>query len=266
MSFGRPYASISLIVVALFVGGSSLHGQSASLPAQPSNGGVGVIVPVTGVADLGSLFSGALLIQSFAAQGNSIVTTGVVTGALTGNGTFRNLVFQVTLPLDVTASRAGLNTDATLAQSSCDVLHVELRGTSVNVLGSTMGLNPVAFDIASTPQGSNPAATAGAQSGTGTPSPSTNASLVGQPAQAATAGALTAPVTPSPSTNATQLPVDQQTQPSAAAPNAATAAASQTSLASRLCSVNGFRDVSNPAQVAQQLNGILAALAGRQGS
>src|SRR5262249_11978911 len=191
MSFGRPYASISLIVVALFVGGSSLHGQSASLPAQPSNGGVGVIAPVTGVADLGSRFMVALLSQSFAAQGNSIVTTGVVTGALTGNGTFRNLVFQVTLPLDVTASRAGLNTDATLAQSSCDVLHVELRGTSVNVLGSTMGLNPVAFDIASTPQGSNPAATAGAQSGTGTLSPSTNASLVGQPAQAATAGALT---------------------------------------------------------------------------
>jgi hypothetical protein len=32
-----------------------------------------------------------------------------------------------------------------------------------------------------------------------------------------------------------------------------------------LCSVNGFRDASNPVQLAQQLNAILAALAGRQG-
>src|SRR5262249_53274291 len=148
------------------------------------NGGVGVIVPVTGVADLGGLFSGALLIQSFAAQGNSIVTTGVVTGALTANGVVRNLVIQITLPLDVAASRAALNTDAALAQSSCAVLHVELQGTSVSVLGSTVGLNRVAFDIASTVQSSGavppveppaPAATAGALSGTVTLSPSTNA-------------------------------------------------------------------------------------------
>jgi len=30
-----------------------------------------------------------------------------------------------------------------------------------------------------------------------------------------------------------------------------------------LCSVNGFRDVSNPAQLAKQLNGVLATLAGK---
>jgi len=64
MLFGRSYVSIFsifLIVVAVLVGGSNLHGQSSSPPAQPSNGSVGLIVPVTGVADLGSLFSGALL-------------------------------------------------------------------------------------------------------------------------------------------------------------------------------------------------------------
>lgn len=35
-----------------------------------------------------------------------------------------------------------LNTVAALAQSSCDALHVELAATSMNVLGSTVGLNP----------------------------------------------------------------------------------------------------------------------------
>jgi len=33
-----------------------------------------------------------------------------------------------------------------------------------------------------------------------------------------------------------------------------------------LCSVNGFRDATNPSLLTQQLNGILAALAGSQGS
>jgi hypothetical protein len=248
MSFGRSHASILLIVYAVLVGGASPHGQSSSLPAQPSNGGVGVIVPVTGVADLGSLFSGALLIQNFAAQGNNIVATGVVTGALTGNGTFRNLVMQVNVPLDVAASRAGLSTDAALAQSSCDVLHVELGGTSVNVLGFTVGLNPVAFDIASTPR--DPGAS----------------SPVQPPAPAPTGSAQPGTVTPSLSANATQ-PMNQQAPPTtAAAPNTPPTAASQTPLAARLCSVNGFRDASNPGQLAQQLNGILAVLAGKQGS
>jgi hypothetical protein len=257
MMLGKSYASISLIAGVVLVAGSSLHGQSASMPAQPSNGGVGLIVPVTGVADLGGFFSGALLVRSFAAQGNSIVTTGVVTGALTGNGTFRNLVFEVTLPLDVTASRAGLNTDAALAQSPCDVLHVELGSTSVNVLGSTMGLNPVAFDIASTAQSS------GASSPVEQPAPVAPVEPTGP---AAAPAAQPGTVTPSASANATQLPINQPAQPGAAAPTAPTPAAPQTPLASRLCSVNGFRDVSNPTQLAQQLNGVLAVLAGRQGS
>jgi len=255
MLFGRSYVSIFsifLIVVAVLVGGSNLHGQSSSPPAQPSNGSVGLIVPVTGVADLGSFFTGALLIQSFAAQGSSIVTTGIVTGALTGNGTFRNIVMQVMLPLDVNASRAGLNTDAALAQSSCDVLHVELGGTSVNVLGSTVGLNPVSFDIASPIQSSASSPVA--------PPPPAAATRVTQPAAAATASAQPGTVTPSTSANATQPPI---TQPSTPAPTAPTGAASQTPLASRLCSVNGFRDVSNPAQLATQLNGILTTLAGK---
>lgn len=207
MSFGRSYASILLIVFAVFAGGAGVRGQSPSVPAQPSNGGVGVIVPVTGVADVGGLFSGALLIQSFAAQGNSIVTTGVVTGALMGNGTFRNLVLQVTLPR----------------------------------------LNRVAFDIASTSQTTSPATAS---------SPSNASALLGT-------------VTSSPSANATQPSLNQQARPAAAATTplaaATTAAASQTPLASQLCSVNGFRDASNPVQLAQQLNAILAALAGRQG-
>jgi hypothetical protein len=42
------------------------------------------------------------------------------------------------------------------------------------------------------------------------------------------------------------------------APSASTQA--PTALGTLLCSVNGFRDVSNPAQLVQQLNAIVAAL------
>jgi len=262
MSFGRLHALIVVIVLALFVGSSSLHGQSSNLPTQPSNGGLGLIVPVTGVADLGSSFSGALLIQSFAVQGNNIVTTGIVTGALTGNGTFRNLVLQVTLPLDVTASRAGLNTDAALAQSSCDVLHVVLGATSVNVLGSTVGLNAVAFDVAATSPSSTsvstaPTTTAFTQSATVTATPSATATQVpiNQPPQ---------PNTPTQATVSTQPTASAQT--TAQTPQSTTSSASPSPLASQLCAVNGFRDVSNPVQLAQRLNAILAILGSRQGA
>jgi hypothetical protein len=147
------------------------------------------------------------------------------------------------MPLDVAASRARLNTDPALAQASCDVLHVELDGISINVLGSTVGLAPVAFDIASAIQAG------GTSAGTTTSSSS-----------ATPAGTVTGSV----SANATQPGVVPPTTGSAT--TTAQQPASQTSLGSLLCSVDRFRDVSNPAQLAQQLNAILTALGTPQAS
>jgi hypothetical protein len=114
------------------------------------------------------------------------------------------------------------------------VLHVELGSGSVNVLGFTIGLKPVAFDIASTlPAGTTPA----------------SISAAAQPVVTA-AAAQPGTVTASSSTNTTQP---------------ATTAA-QTPLSSLLCSVDGFRNVSNVTQLAQQLSAILTALGTPQGS
>jgi hypothetical protein len=238
MSFRRALVSILLAVAAISIGG-------ADLAAQLSSRGASLLVPITGVADLGGMFGGALLIQRFAPQANGIAAVGTVTGALTANGTVRNLVVQVTLPLDIAASRARLNTDAALAQASCDVLHVELGSASINVLGSTIGLNPVSFDIASTVKaGSEPAAV------------STAASPAVTAAQSGT-------VTASPSTNTTRPGMVAQSSPATTAPRPT---ATPISLGSLLCSVDRFRDVSNLAQLAQQLNGILIALGTTEGS
>jgi hypothetical protein len=228
-----------LALAALTIGGGS------NVSAQLSSGGTSLLVPITGVADLGGTFRGTLLIERFAPTANGVAVVGTVTGALTTSGTVRNLVIQMALPLDITASRARLNTDPALAQASCNELHVELGGASINVLGSTIGFQPAAFDI-----------TSALQSGTTAAAASTSA----QPAVTATSGT----VTPTSSTNTTQPGVVASSTPGVATTAPQTAA--QTPLGSLLCSVDHFADVSNPTQLAQQLNAILTALGTAQGS
>jgi hypothetical protein len=149
MSFRRVfYSSLASPLVAFSISGSQVTAQGTSR-------GTSLLVPINGVADTRGMFTGALLIGRFAQQASNVAAVGTVTGTLIEAGTVRNLVMQVTLPVDFDAIRARLNTDAALAQASCDVLHMELGSASMNVLGSTIGLNPVAFDITSTLQNAN---------------------------------------------------------------------------------------------------------------
>lgn len=255
MSFRRVFTSMAVPLVAFSITGSPLT-------AQVANRGTSLLVPITGVADAGGMFSGALLIERFAQQASNVAAIGTVTGTLTEAGTVRNLVMQVTLPVDFDAIRARLNTDAALAQASCDVLHVELGSTSMNVLGSTIGLNPVAFDITSTLQSANPPAAVSPTTSTPSTPPSASA-----PAATTTQSGT---VTPTPSANMTQPGVVGSRTPGAATtpPPAATGTSpsAQTPLGSLLCSVDRFRDISSPANVTQQLNAILTALGTTGGS
>lgn len=246
MSFRRVFASMVIPLVAFSITGSRVT-------AQVINRGTRVLVPITGVADAGGTFNGAFLIARFTQQTSGVAALGTVTGTLTEAGTVRNLVMQVTLPLDFDASRARLNTDAALAQASCDVLHVELGGTSMNVLGSTIGLNPVAFDITSTLQSANaPAAV----------SPTTSTAPTPPSATAATT-TPSGTVTATSSANTTQPVVGSQTPGLATTPPLpamGTPPSAQTPLSLLLCSLDRFRDTSSPANVTQQLNAILTAL------
>jgi hypothetical protein len=234
MSVSRIFATLLITLSAVSIGGSKLAAQS-------STSGNALLVPVTGVADLGGMFSGAFIVERFAQQGNGVVAMGTVTGALIVNGTVRNLVVQTALPVDVSASRARLNTDAALARASCDVLHVELGSASINVLGSTLGFNPIAFDITA----ATTAVAAGTTSSTGNTATGNPATGTSQPGM--TTSAAPGTVTPSVSTNTTQA--------TPATPS------TRMQLGPLLCAVNGFKNASDPAQLVQQLNGILTALA-----
>lgn len=247
MSFRHTTASTLLALAAISIGGSTLAAQL------PSRGGTSLLVPITGAADQAGMFTGALLVEQFAPQADGVAAVGTITGTLTMNGTIRNIVMQVTLPLDIAASRARLSTDAALAQASCDVLHMELGGASVNVLGFTIGLNPVAFDIASALQADSPPAAAptAAQPTTGT----------------AQSGTVTTPVsanTTQPGTVAPAMPSDATTTPGTAPQAPPQPAAPPGALGSALCSVDRFKDASSPTKLAQQLNGILTVLGGTQ--
>ena len=238
MSVRRMLAPILIILSAVSMGGSTLAAQS-------STSGNALLVPVTGVADLGGLFRGAFIVERFAPHGNGVVAIGTVTGTLIVNGTVRHLVVQTALPVDFSASRARLNTDAALARASCDVLHVELGSGSINVLGSTLGFNPIAFDITATTTSTTTGVT-----GTGNTA-----------ASQATSGT----VTPSVSTNTTQAPSSASSTPGVPVPSqqptTTTSPSTQMPLGQLLCAVNGFKNVGSPAQLVQQLNGILTALA-----
>jgi len=236
MSARRFLASLLITLSAVSI-------EASKLAAQSSPSGNALLVPVTGVADLGGMFSGAFIVERFAQQGNGVVAIGTVTGALVVNGTVRNLVVQTALPVDFAASRARLNTDAALARASCDVLHVELGSGTINVLGSTLGFNPIAFDITA----ATTSTTAGAVTGSGN--------------MAASQAAGT--VTPSVTANTTQAPAGASSTPGVPASQSPTVATSPTQmqLGSLLCAVDGFKNVGNPAQLVQQLNGILTALA-----
>jgi hypothetical protein len=258
MSFRRVFASMAIPLVAFSIAGSRVT-------AQVSNRGTSLLLPITGVADSGGMFSGALVIERFAQQASDVAAIGTVTGTLTDAGTVRNLVMQVTLPVDFDAIRARLNTDAALAQASCDVLHVELGSASMNVLGSTIGLNPVAFDITSTLQNANPPAAV-------SPTPSTPPAMSTPPSAPAPAAPTTqaGTVTTTSSGNTTQPAAVGSKTPGLATtpppPAAGTPPSAQTPLGTLLCSVDRFRDVSSPANVVQQLNAILTALGTTGGS
>jgi len=249
MSFRRILASILLTLSAVSIGESKLVAQS-------STNGNSLLVPITGVADLGGMFSGAFIVERFVQQQNGIVAMGTVTGALIVNGTFRNLVIQTALPLDLSASRARLNTDPALAQASCDVLHVELGGTTVSVLGATLGFNPVSFDVAAaTASASTRTSNTSGTSNTAAPA-ATGASQPGAMTPAAPQGT----VTPSVSANTTQATSSTPgTVPQT--PTATTPVPTQMQLRPLLCAVDRFKTVSDQAQLVQQLNAILTALA-----
>jgi hypothetical protein len=224
----RTRRVLTLALLALGALGAA-RGDLAAQEQQNRSGTV--LVPIAGLADAGGQFSGTWLIQRFEAQGNAVLAIGTVSGALSdASGVTRNLVTQVTMPLDINASVARRSSDFTIAQASCEALHLEFGASAINVLGSTIGLDSVAADIVAAVQpGAVPAQSA-----------ATTAQPIADPF---------APTVQQPATTAVQPGVTTTVQPSTGT----------SQLGSLLCSAD-LRS-QRGARLARLLNQILAALA-----
>jgi hypothetical protein len=123
-----------------------------------------LIVPITGSVAGGGTFVGTLSLQEFAVRGDQVVAVGMISGAVSGNPKQRRTGLQGPVELPVTAGQAAdarppiRNQRGTglwpggpmirpVQQETCGVLHLETAGTTLNLLGLTVTLNPVVLDI-----------------------------------------------------------------------------------------------------------------------
>jgi len=119
-----------VVAVAVLLGTSPV---AMAAPAQAKKQQA-VSVPVVGSGTAGT-FTGALNITSFAVQNGQLVALGTVTGVLTNAaGAVTSIVQAVTLPVSV-------------AQATCDILHLDLGPLALDVLGLQVNLSRVILDV-----------------------------------------------------------------------------------------------------------------------
>src|SRR4029079_18673892 len=119
-----------VVAVAVLLGTSPV---AMAAPAQARKQAA-VSVRVVGSGTAGT-FTGALNITSFAVQNGQVVALGTVSGVLTNAaGAVTSVVQAVTLPVSV-------------AQATCDILHLDLGPLALDVLGLQVNLSRVILDV-----------------------------------------------------------------------------------------------------------------------
>jgi hypothetical protein len=91
-------------------------------------------LPVAGTASDGSTLNGVFTPQRIIAKGRGLTVNGLLTGTLTdSSGHAQSVSKQVTLPLT--------------ASGTCNILHLRLGATTLNLLGLNVHLNTVVLNI-----------------------------------------------------------------------------------------------------------------------
>jgi len=129
----------------------------APAAAAPNQKSSGLSVPVAGTDNLGGTFAGTLRIREFVRTGDAIAAVGTLTGTITSTaGEARTVVTPAAIPLDLAASGGSASAPAAaLAQTACDVLHLELGPLDLDLLGLVVHLDRIVLDIAAQPGAGN---------------------------------------------------------------------------------------------------------------
>lgn len=119
-------------------------------------------LPVTGKAAGGGTFSGTLSLERFAERDGKVVAIGLISGTLTEAGGDQRTGLTGPVELPVTASQAGASpairnqrgAEGSLdrpviryVQETCGILHLEIGGVAVNLLGVMVTLDPIVLDL-----------------------------------------------------------------------------------------------------------------------
>jgi hypothetical protein len=112
--------------------------MAAPLRAAPKSAAAGALVfPVTGARRRRTL-SGAFELQRFAVSHGAVVAVGILTGTLETSGGFvTSLARVLRLPVHVIGT-------------SCDILHLELGPSALDILGSRIDLGKSVIDLSAT--------------------------------------------------------------------------------------------------------------------
>jgi hypothetical protein len=116
-----------------------------------------VSLPLVGTVAGGGAISGSFTINRFAVQNGELVAIGIVRATVSTAGGIKTGLQQVALPVNTSRLNAGLSlppAEAKLVpaalmrtQASCGVLHLEILGQNVNLLGVIVTLSPITLDI-----------------------------------------------------------------------------------------------------------------------
>lgn len=93
-----------------------------------------LVVPVTGVGP-GGTFAGTFQLQRFANQQGQLVATGILSGVVTTvAGVSTSVLRTITLP-------------ASIIDTTCEILHLDLGPLNLNLLGLQIDLSRIVLDI-----------------------------------------------------------------------------------------------------------------------
>jgi len=106
------------------------QGQAPAAPATPA----ALTVPIVGTGPLGA-FTGTFRLQRFASQNGALTAVGILSGTVTNaDGVVGTILKTVALP-------------AAIAESTCEILHLDLGPLHLNLLGLEIDLSRVVLDI-----------------------------------------------------------------------------------------------------------------------
>lgn len=133
MTMKRIAVATMLAFTTAMVAPAATLAAAAPAPAAPS----ALSIPIVGNGPAGSgvTFAGNFQLQRFASQNGVLTAIGVLTGTVTGpNGVIGTVLKNVALP-------------AAIAQSTCEILHLDLGPLSLDLLGLHIDLSRVVLDI-----------------------------------------------------------------------------------------------------------------------